>query len=575
MIRFTLYIAAFLALPACLGAQWKNVAPTLFAGSSAGYGALYYVDGVIWAGNEELWSSRDTGKTWRLSSYEGGEHIRDIYFLDKYNGLVGSESEGVFLTRDGGETWRQIFDGGAWEVSFNGSPDIIHVLTTAPGTFYTSMDGGATWTFTYLGNFGLSFAIARDHRIHAFSAEQYLKSMRGWVTTSTDYGATWSNRGAVTDGDSYTISVDSCDANRLYLVNEDHASTNDNLSEIHISTNAGLTWTPVYEDSGRFFSGNLATTPSTLYAGAIQNPGIYRSTDRGITWKSCGGPSVGYDSRNIFAINDNIVVAISENGGVWITGNSGGDSLTIIHQSDTIAGVTATSNGMAVVYPLDTAHVHVRCNFPSGSAINTIAADEITFTLRYNSQVLTISEPDLPKIILPPSGWSFKTGTVTEGSLSVTLANIANSSLNFDQDLGTVVMTALAAPLTQSPVWLERIVIYNACSIHEAFLGLETGHLRIVKVAMKDVDGEHSLEHSVSVYPNPASETLTLAASIDVGKTFIELFDETAKKHLALQINIKASKENLINVSNLPAGSYYLRISTDGRSLIRNLIINR
>ncbi|MFI5263266.1 MAG: T9SS type A sorting domain-containing protein, partial [Candidatus Kapaibacterium sp.] len=74
-------------------------------------------------------------------------------------------------------------------------------------------------------------------------------------------------------------------------------------------------------------------TANAVYASSIINDitspqGIYRSTDKGVSWKNIGGPFyAAYDSRTITCVNDNIVFVLDADGSIWETINSGGDSL--------------------------------------------------------------------------------------------------------------------------------------------------------------------------------------------------------------------------------------------------------
>ena len=574
MRRLFSYIALLLVLPSTMLAQWKEVAPNILTPFTPGFGALHFADGTIWIGNNELWSSADTGKTWQKSSYVGTQ-IRDIHFLDRFIGLVGSENQGVQLTRDGGKTWKHILDAEIWEASFNGSPNIIHALATGPAQIYTTLDGGATWSFKHLSTYGMGIAIASDSRIYTFAGERYQTSSRGWVNYSTDYGATWSNNGATIDGDSYTISVDSCDNRRLYLVNEDYASSNDGVSQVFISTNGGLTWAEALADSGLFLNGSLAMTSHTLYAGSVLGAGTFRSTDKGTSWKSIGGPPIGYDSRAMYAISDNLVVALSVNGSVWITENSGGDSLTVVNDMDTIAGAAALSEPKASPKPGDTVQVGVHVKFPTVSAVNTIVPQEITYVVRFAEDIVgIIPSTDIEKSILAPAGWVFKNGQLTAGKLTVTLTNFAKKALAFDQDFGKVILTALPAPTEQTAVSLERLSIFASCNAYVSYFGIEKGHIKTIIIRPLGVQSEPWEEPELTVFPNPAAHILYLQSSAHIGQVYTELYDELGKRHSAQSLFLGSTPGSL-DIRSLANGVYYLRIEAAGFTRTKRVVINR
>src|SRR5207248_2912379 len=156
-----------------------------------------------------------------------------------------------------------------------------------------------------------------------FSPEVYLFSGLGWLYISTDYGRSWSGDSSHrVPGDSYTLSADSCNPQKLYLLNEDFVTSIDNQSEIFITANAGKTWQSVVAHDIPYFTGALASSQHLLFAGTTTD-GIVRSADKGMTWESIGGPELEIDSRTIAPMSDNILFALDNQGFLWYTRNSG------------------------------------------------------------------------------------------------------------------------------------------------------------------------------------------------------------------------------------------------------------
>ncbi len=341
-----------------ISAQWKVVAANLINPYIGFYGnpergAIHFKDGVLWVGwfkdrspKPALMFSNDTGKTWQqttinLSSGDVNDSlITDINFYDKFNGLVATLNGGIFLTRDGGQSWKRILRLKACtSVAFNGSPNIIHVLTAgdvpAPtGLLHTSMDGGVTWSTSWPGgDFAETFTISKDRIIYVLCSADNLAGLPGFVSASTDFGKTWVQSPTEVDGDSYTICADSCDAKRLYVANEDYTHSVNELSDLYFSTDAGNSWVSAVAFSRPYLCGGMTCTANTIYSSSLEN-GIYRSIDQGLSWKNIGGPvrpnaSMAFDSRNIACVNDNIVFLLDDQGSIWETTNSGGDSLAI------------------------------------------------------------------------------------------------------------------------------------------------------------------------------------------------------------------------------------------------------
>ncbi len=324
-------LSVALLLAQSASGQWKNVAPNLLDGTGF-YGAMQFRDGIVWAGAESLWSSTDLGATWRQSVNFANAEINDIAFFDRRNGLVATQRDGVFHTTDGGLSWQRVLPPGSFpKVGFNGSAKIMHALDFS-GIFYTSTDGGGNWVKSNVsGGEARSFAIAPDRTIYVQLSQDYSNPYTGKVFISKDLGRTWQPGAGIVDGDSYTVSADSCDPNRLCLVNEQIFNPSDGNAKLYLSADGGASWVTTASHPTLFYSGTLTTTSDAIFAGTLDTDysakyGIVRSTDRGITWQSIGGPGVASDTRNIAAMNRNVVFAADPSGSIWLTTNGGGDS---------------------------------------------------------------------------------------------------------------------------------------------------------------------------------------------------------------------------------------------------------
>ncbi len=345
--RSAIAICALVITTHSVRAQWREVSRNLVLPEQQHIGAIRFHGGVAWAGTYSLYSSNDSGITWKQSvSFTANSGITDIAIYDSLHVLVGTIDDGLFLTVNAGQTWQNFQPGGNGfnqptydQVAFNGSSSVLHALESDASILYTSYDGGATWNGVYTTNTAsigaLCFAIASDRTIYVFSINESSRfggGIQGWIDASTDLGQTWNalngDRTVLNDhGDSYNLTVDSCNDQRLYLINENvGAQSGGNEGRIDLTTNAGSMWQTVSSQPLDYYNGSLASTPNVLYAGTVNGSGagVDRSTDSGLTWKNIGGPNEVYDTRSIAAINDNIVLVLDENGSVWRTLNSGG-----------------------------------------------------------------------------------------------------------------------------------------------------------------------------------------------------------------------------------------------------------
>jgi len=319
-------------------------------------GAIAYRDGMVWAGDYNLASSTDSGKTWTQLQVFGASDVTDISFLSRDTIAVGSYFGAVSITIDGGNTWLpgQSTTGignAIFCVAFDHTLDTVFASNGID--FLTTTDAGGSWTAQ-----GLPFAYSRSPFAVAKDGTVYIEA--GQPTTGRNYGgslyyskAPWlglSATGGTFNQDCYSIDIDSCDQGRIYIANEDTVEKGDGTSNMYYSTNAGGTWQSGFSHARPYMNGSLAIGKHALYAGTL-NDGILRSTDMGVTWKNIGGPSNWPDCRYICVINDNIVLAFDEDGYIWSTFNSGGDSVRI--SSSDISALTVSP---AKLFIADTLH---------------------------------------------------------------------------------------------------------------------------------------------------------------------------------------------------------------------------
>ncbi len=380
-------------------AQWTNIAPDLVPAGAGFSGAMQFNDGIVWAGGSTLWSSRDSGKTWQQSKALPEAQIADIAFYDQLHGLVATEDQGLFVTIDGGNTWKQeLKTANLVKVGYDGSNQHLIALDI-DGPIHTSMDGGNTWggSALYNGTFH-SFAVAQDGTIYVEGDTS--STSLGSVLFSNDYGNTWNVTAGTYNGDSWTLAVDSCDSKRLYLTNEEWQEPDSLVSHFYVSLDGGQSWQTTDTKAKPYLSGSMSTTNDGVFVGTQDGSGVHRSMDRGLSWKPIGGPSNNPDTRNIAAINDDIVLAADGSGNIWLTTNGGGDSVASAAAGSLVLSPASLFDNdslqcTSVVRSIRI--VHGGCGSPSldstfisgpnsGSyQINSISNDSITVTLQPQS----------------------------------------------------------------------------------------------------------------------------------------------------------------------------------------------
>ena len=100
------------------------------------------------------------------------------------------------------------------------------------------------------------------------------------------------------------------------------------------TTNAGITWEPIFDNEGSYATGVVTLDPSdphTVWVGTGENnaqrsvgygDGVYKSTDGGKSWTNMGLKDSGHISQIWIDPNDSDTVLVAAQGPLW---NSGGD----------------------------------------------------------------------------------------------------------------------------------------------------------------------------------------------------------------------------------------------------------
>ena len=102
------------------------------------------------------------------------------------------------------------------------------------------------------------------------------------------------------------------------------------------TTNAGTTWTPIFDDQGSYSIGSLAidpNAPDTIWVGTGENvggrhvgygDGIYKSTDGGMTWRNMGLEESEHLSTIVVHPENSDIVWVAAQGPLWSSGGQRG-----------------------------------------------------------------------------------------------------------------------------------------------------------------------------------------------------------------------------------------------------------
>jgi photosystem II stability/assembly factor-like uncharacterized protein len=309
-----------LTLPLILTLVLAQVTPSLrFAPQPSGVTARFrgisaVTDQVVWASGSTgtIVRTADGGTTWQTLKIPGTEKLdfRDIDAINERTAYVLSIGNGeqsrIYKTADAGTTWREqfvnhdpkgFFDAMAfWDeahgIAFSDSADHqFHVLTTS--------DAGASWTRippdrlpAALENEGAFAASGTNVHVgpknHVWIGTGAASQAR--VLRSSDGGNTWAI--AVTplaSGPSAGIfSIAFRDAMHGIVVGGDYKKETEAVDNLAITSDGGVTWTPVKGLSG--FRSVVAYVPGRPRALIAVGPsGADFSTDDGRHWTPIEG----------------------------------------------------------------------------------------------------------------------------------------------------------------------------------------------------------------------------------------------------------------------------------------------
>lgn len=367
-------------------AQWQMVAPSLLGKQDIVMSSIVHKAGLTWAGTKALFMSPDSGISWmkRWNIAMGKDLIVDITFYDNNIGLVCTLDGYLYRTDDQGINWRQLqgFSTANTAAFLGSSNDII--ITSDAKTVSISRDGGNTWISKVLDDYVEQVKPLLGGSAMVFAGNYTTK--QGNIYKTTDYGMTWQQLTGKIDLDSYSFDVDPCNPNYIYAVNEEGTTLTDNKGSLFISTDGGNSFNLSMVSPIRYFSGSIARTTKAVFIQTVSN-GISRSTDQGTTWKPIGGPSVTYDTRLLCAINSNIVLAADDNGSIWRTINSGGDSILNISAFENLAITPLDLFTLDTLVSCDspivaTVHLHsVLCKYPKISAQRISGIDSLDYQI--------------------------------------------------------------------------------------------------------------------------------------------------------------------------------------------------
>jgi len=249
-------------------------------------------------------------------------NITSMDFDKKYM-FLGTDGSGLYRRKIAGKTWEKLNLG--WNYEFITSilflnNRIFVLASTWSGEFYhelfISSDNGNSWKKknTNMDSSELETIVGNKYGI-------FIGSGFG-VFRSTDNGNTWVK---MTNGMPNNINSSS-----VAIYNSTVIVTN-GTSDIYYSNNLGESWTKKYINDLYSGAAVFASQNGVFYFGSGSVNKLYRSNDKGITWKKLNIPLYNSSITAIITNNNNIycglsskgILKSSDNGKTWQESNLG------------------------------------------------------------------------------------------------------------------------------------------------------------------------------------------------------------------------------------------------------------
>ncbi|MGE5318468.1 MAG: T9SS type A sorting domain-containing protein, partial [Chloroflexota bacterium] len=480
----------------------------------------------------EFARTTDGGETWTTGQILGGTTygIGNICGLDAntayaavYNG-VGNQNTtcGIYKTTNGGTTWTQLPGALQGSASFANN---VHFWNTQEGLchgdvrdgyfeIYTTINGGMTWQRVPQANITGGTAASGEGGwtsvIEAVGDNTIMfGTNKGKVYISDDRGFHWRVTNAnITPATNGGI-------NNIAFTDPMNGIVAQTLAPISYrkTSNGGQTWETI-TPTGPLYTNSLSAIPGSngiyVSTGAATNEtGVSYSLDGGLTWTLFAGTG-----SKQFLASDFFSNSVGYAGGFNEDQNNGG-MFRMVGTLGYAPGAQIVTNPIAV-----------------NDTVRAEESDTVALAIQNNG------DADLEwTITIDPAATWLSVNTLT-GTTPV------GESSQID-----VIMNAVGL----TPSTLSSVIVINNNSVNSPVMNVPVTMIVSSGVKVKDL----GIEKHFMIYPNPANDVLNIKG--DLQMTSVSLIGTSGNVVMENQVN---GTHSAINISNIPAGLYMLRITT-------------
>jgi photosystem II stability/assembly factor-like uncharacterized protein len=560
--------------PRSLDAQWKAVLHSVPSDGITTFGGdfatIYFLDlpgppriGFVCT-TDKVYKTTDGGFSWHSVSGIHGS-VAGWTFKDSLTGW--SATNPCYKTTDGGETWFPLNDKGFGAIG-------IYYDSTTGGLFFASLynqdndfelvswDEGMTWQPQRpAAHDGFAFANCDTGIQCGIDYDGSVPLIR-----TTDGGHTWQS-----------LSCDTFCYEPLAIWGTNTYFIFSPFGTVMRSDDAGVTWRIIYSfpiqydqfDYSRWFSGSsIFGDEKDLYVTTLD--GCYHSTDTGNTWNYLCGMSSEYITWDKFyakghtvfmqTIND---IPDSTHAEVWRLNI---DSMQYFPTDVSFA------NGSKLIFT--TAGNAVKVNYAL-TGNDTIGIDTGHLVFHYDPNALL-----LEKLQLPPS-WVILDSSTKNGVLDLTFTADSNEQLPspivqltfgtyLSGDSTKIYLDSVQLSGHRLNCGCEALSLSGSDSVQVNFQGCGDS---ILLAAMSG----KPLFTIESIQPNPAQNEITVQLSGNV-QPEIEMYDALGRSVLNCNPTTPQPPPSIgggviLDVSNVPSGIYFVRVSAGGYVESRSVVV--
>ncbi|HET9135547.1 MAG TPA: FG-GAP-like repeat-containing protein [Candidatus Kapabacteria bacterium] len=243
------------------------------------------------------------------------------------------------------------------------------------------------------------------------------------------------------------------------------------------------------------------------------------------------------------------------------------------------------SSGMGFVFPVGLATIHTNPNkkidlpvsiyLPPGRGIDTLAVDEISFSINYDQSMLDISPTKVAQHYTPPPGWTYKSSYTGNDTLEVTIAHTPSVKLTGDSVyLGSFNFDTYLGKYASTLVYISGLSLVTDRRKFSFCTNLEGAVITRVIVDTIQSSGVISTTlkpEELHIIPNPASGDVRIswANNSEHLAAAIRVVDQ-----LGREVYHSSGIESVVIPENtLASGSYIVEVALANKKLIGHLII--